>query len=118
MSRVRNATFFLACACALIGSFCFILTGELACVIPIAVGLLQGLLAFLIARYGMPVAIASLVLSTLVMIVTAQTVPRLIHTLVANSHSLTGSVTAFALLSVMSLTHLTLGIRWLVASRH
>lgn len=118
MDTVRFSTAIVACLSALIGSACFLLTSELACTLLIVFGLIQAVVVLLMPRHTKVFQTIALVVSAITMIVTAQTVPRLIHMIAGEKQLLPGSITAFALLSLLSLIHLTLGIKWLAAKKH
>jgi uncharacterized membrane protein (UPF0136 family) len=93
------------------------LTSEPATLAAVGIGALVGVLALFMREHKRWSLIMALFVSGAAMLLTAQSVPRFVRVLSGQHMPTPGSVLALTSLSIISLIHLTLGIRWVLGNR-
>lgn len=106
---MTRSTLVIGALITLIGTGAFMLSREIGAVLIAIPGIGMILLR---QRH-----IAALIVSTMSMIFTASSVPRLVRMILGETISQPVAVVAVAMASVLFLVHVTMSVRWLVATK-
>jgi len=116
---MRTSTFVLGAVLILVGSGAFILTSEPPTLIPLGFGLVVVVLALGMGndRWVRTLRLVMIGLTFMGMVSSASSLSKLVEVAAGGDVAQPGSIVATSLLGICCLVYVTIGIRWMLASK-